>query len=201
MGKRGRSSGSGQDGEVNIEEDRQVTKCKLSRDLRELKIGTPAQLQQHVSDMERLFNESDTKPDVIQQLINTLPSDSLVNMVDQVNKYKNSEYRHKLLSHRLFPVFLNDIYELRLKVNQAEAFAKSLCAYLINLCFPDEGANHGCVSWRNVSKSLSSAAVRAGEMRAQQEAQQVIQNVQQQANHAIQQAQQQAMQAQGDMQL
>ena len=74
MGKRGRSIGSGQDGEVNVEEDRQVTKCKLSRDLRELKIGTPPQLQQHVVEMESLFNESETRPDVIQQVINALSS-------------------------------------------------------------------------------------------------------------------------------
>ena len=156
--------------------------------------------------MESLFNESDVRPDVIRQVINTLPSDSLVNMIDQVNKCTNSDYRYKFLSHKLFPAFLNDIYELRLKVNQTEAFAKSLCAYLLGLAFPDDlappgGRIQGNISWRNLSKSLSSAAVRAGEMRAQQEAQQMIQNIQQQANQAIQQAQQQAqqqaMQAQG----
>ena len=175
MGKTARSSGAGQDEEANVEDDRQVTKCKLSRDLRELKIGTLPQLQQHVAEMERLFNESETRPDVIHQVINALPSDSLVNMVDYVNKSQNVEYRYRFLSHKLFPKFLNDIYELRLKVNQTEAFAKGLCAYLLRLCFPDDTNNGGNVSWRNLSRSLSSAAVRAGEMRAQQEAQQVIQ--------------------------
>ena len=201
MGKRARSNGSGQDDGANVEEDRQVTKCKLSRDLRELQIGTPPQLQQHVADMERLFNESDTRPDAIQQLINTLPSDVLVSMVDHVNKCRTNPQRYKHLSHKLFPKFLKDIYELRLKVNQAETFATGLSAYLLRLGFPDESGIQGVVSWRNLSRSLSSAAVRAGEMKAQQEAQQVIHNMQQQANQAIQQAQQQAIQAQGNMQL
>ena len=205
MGKRARSSGSGQDGDANIEEDRQATKCMLSRDLRDLKIETPPQLQQYLIDMERLFNESDTRPDVIQQLIITLPSDVLVKLIDQINKNNNAVHKYRYTSQAIFPKFLNEICELRLKVKQAEMFATGFCAYLLRLCFPDEGNRQGVVSWRNLAKNLSSAAVRAGEMKAQQEAQQVIQNMQQQANQAIQQAQQQAqqqaMQAQGDMQL
>ena len=134
MGKRGRSSGAGQDGDVNIEEDRQVTKCMLSRDLRELKIGTPPQLQQHVTDMERLFNESDTRPDVIQQVINTLPSDVLVKLIDQINKNNNIMHKYRYTSQAVFPKFLHEICELRLKVKQAEMFATGLCAYLSSNC-------------------------------------------------------------------
>ena len=201
MGKRARSSGSGQDGGANVEEDRQVTKSMLSRDLRELRIETPPQLQQYVIEMEKLFNESETRPDVIQQVINTLPSDVLVKLIDQINKNNNTMHKYRYTSQAVFPKLLHEICELRLKVKQAEMFATGLCAYLLSLCFPDDSGRQGTVSWRNLTRSLSSAAVRAGEMRAQQEAQQVIHNMQQQANQAIQQAQQQAMQAQGDMQL
>ena len=146
MGKRGRSNGSGQDTEVNVEDDKQVTQCNLSRDLRELQTGTPPQLQQHVAEMERLFNESETRPDVIQQVINTLPSDALVKLIDLINKNNNTIHKYRYTSQAVFPKFLHEICELRLKVKQAEMFATGLCAYLLRLCFPDESAMQGAVS-------------------------------------------------------
>ena len=200
MGKRARSSGSGQEGEQQgrFSEDVNSIKYRLNRRLRELQIATPLQLQPYVTQLEKMLNESEAKPNLMHQFLHEMVADNVVKLIDEINKTNHYEYKIVYVTKKVFAEIHHMLSDLRAKCDELESFVRLLSEYMLRLSFPED---RGVISWRSVMRTLSNAAVVAGQVKAQQEAQQMIQNVQQQANQAIQQAQQQALQAQGNMQL
>jgi hypothetical protein len=164
----------------------------IERSLLDVSHGCIAQLHAPSAHIEAQIRLSDTNHNIFKDMLLNLPSDTISKLLDVCsNNNRHPHIRIPACTKLIYSNIYNIITDLTLKLEQARTMLDNTTEYFLRLNFPDIKDNS--ISWTEIVKTLSLAAVRSGERNVEHQAQQAIQQAQQQA-------QQQAMQGQGDMQ-
>ena len=170
-----------------------ILRRSVERSLLDVSHVCITQLHAPSAQIEAQLRLSDTNHNIFKDMLLNLPSDTISKLIDVCsNNNRQPHIRIPACTKLIYSNIYNIIADMMLKLEHARSMLEHTTEYCLRLTFPDIKDNS--ISWTEIVKTLSVAAVRSGERNVEHQAQQAIQQAQQQA-------QQQALQAQGNMQL